>query len=140
MPPRKRDSLKMSYGGASGLTAPALRKALSDPEVLGVASDGTNITNFVHVGVGNASLARFEGAAQLVADLIVQMRVGAPDADNGEPTPFNLAATRQALREHGHTSVRSVIVEGLLRSMAQDGRDMEGGRGSLHLDWASLRS
>ena len=127
-------------GGASGLPGPALRKALADLEALGIASDDTNITIFVHVGVENASRARFEGAAQLEADLIAQLREEAPDADNGEPTPFNLAATCQALRERGHTSVRPDIIEGLLRGMAQDGRDMEGGRGNLHLRKASRGS
>jgi ATP-dependent DNA helicase RecQ len=127
-------------GGASGLTMPALRKALSDLEALGIANDDTNITIFVHVAVENASRARFEAAAQLEADLIEQLRAEAPDADNGEATPFNLSATCQVLREQGHTSVRPDIVEGLLRGMAQDGRDMEGGRGNLHIRKASRGS
>lgn len=126
--------------GASGLAGPALRKALTDLEALGIASDDTNITIFVHVGGKNASRARFEGAAKLEADLIAQLREEAPDADNGEPTPFNLAVTCQVLRENGHTSVRPDIIEGLLRGMAQDGRDMEGGRGNLHLRKASRGS
>lgn len=126
--------------GASGLPAPALRKALTDLEVLGISTDDTNITIFVHVGVENASRARFESAMRLEADLIAQMREEAPDADDGEPTPFNLAATCQVLRESGHTSVRPDIVEGLLRGMAQDGRDMEGGRGNIHLRKASRGS
>jgi len=127
-------------GGASGLAGLALRKALTDLEALGIASDDTNITIFVHVGVENASRARFEGAARLEADLIAQLREVTPDADNGEPTPFNLAATCQVLRDSGHTSVRPDIIEGLLRGMAQDGRDMEGGRGNLHLRKASRGS
>jgi ATP-dependent DNA helicase RecQ len=126
--------------GASGLAGPALRKALTDLEALGIASDDTNITIFVHVGVENASRVRFEGAAQLEAGLIAQLREEAPDADNGEPTPINLAATCQVLRESGHTSVRPDIIEGLLRGIAQDGRDMEGGRGNLHLRKASRSS
>ncbi len=73
-------------------------------------------------------------------DLIAQLREEAPDADNGEPTPFNLAATCQVLRESGHISVRPDIIEGLLRGMAQDGRDMDGGRGNLHLRKASRGS
>jgi ATP-dependent DNA helicase RecQ len=127
-------------GGASGLAGPALRKALADLETLGIANDDTNITIFVHEGVKNASRARFERAAQLEADLIAQLREQAPDADNGEPTPFNLAATCQVLRERGHTSVRPDSIEGLLRGMAQDGRDMDGGRGNLHLRKASRGS
>lgn len=119
-------------GGASGLTGPALRRALTDLEALGIANDDTNITIFVHVGVENASRARFEEASKLEAELVSRLREEAPDADDGEPTPFNLAATSQVLREAGHNTVRPDIVEGLLRGMAQDGRDMEGGRGNLH--------
>jgi len=127
-------------GGASGLTGPGLRKALTDLEALGIARDDTNITIFVHVGVENASRVRFEAADQLESNLIAQLREEAPDADNGESTPFNLAVTCQVLRENGHTSVRPDIIEGLLRGMAQDGRDMEGGRGNLHLRKASRGS
>jgi len=127
-------------GGASGLTGPALRKALTDLEALGIARDDTNITIFVHVGVEDASRSRFEAASKLEADLVSQLREEAPDADNGEPTPFNLAATCQVLREAGHTSVRPDIVESLLRGMAQDGRDMDGGRGNLTLRRASRGS
>lgn len=126
--------------GASGFTGPALRRALTDLEALGIANDDTNITIFVHVGVENASHARFEGASKLEAELVSILREEAPDADDGEPTPFNLAATSQVLREAGHNAVRPDIVEGLLRGMAQDGRDMDGGRGNLHIRKASRGS
>jgi len=129
-----------ALAGVSGLAGPALRKALSDLESLGIANDDTNITIFVHVGVENASRVRFEAAARLEFDLVAFMREEAPDADTGEPTPFNLAATCQKLRESGHSSVRPDIVECLLRGMAQDGRDMEGGRGNLNLRKASRSS
>ena len=126
--------------GASGLTGPALRRALTELEALGIANDDTNITIFVHVGVENASQARFEGASRLEAELVSILREEAPDADDGGANPFNLAATSQTLRETGHTTVRPDIVEGLLRGMAQDGRDMEGGRGNLHVRKASRGS
>ena len=129
-----------ALSGVSGLTGPALRKALTDLEALGISRDDTNITIFVHVGIENASHVRLEAAAQLETDLIAQLREEAPDADNGEPTPFNLAVTSQVLRENGHKAVRPDIIEGLLRGMAQDGRDMEGGRGNLHLRKASRGS
>ena len=129
-----------ALGGASGLTGPALRKALTDLEALGIASDDTNITIFVHVGVENGSRARLDEASKLESDLIARLREEATDAENGEPTPFNLAATCQMLREAGHSAVRPDIVEALLRGMAQDGRDMEGGRGNLHLRKASRGS
>jgi ATP-dependent DNA helicase RecQ len=126
--------------GASGLPVPALRKALSDLEALSIANDDTNITIFVHVGVEDMSRGRLEEASRLEADLISQLREEAPNAEDGEPSPFNLAATCQLLRERGHGSVRPDIVEGLLRGMAQDGRDMEGGRGNLHVRRASRGS
>lgn len=126
--------------GASGLPGPALRKALTDLEALGIANNDTNITIFVHVGVEDMSRVRLEEAWRLEADLISQLREEAPDADDGEPSPFNLAATCQLLRDRGHGSVRPDIVEGLLRGMAQDGRDMEGGRGNLHVRRASRGS
>ncbi len=117
--------------GVSKLSGGALRKALTDLEALGIASDDTNITVFVHVGVENASQARFDQAAALEADLIYLMREEAPDADDGEPVPFNLSQTCQALRERGHGEVRPDLVEAIIRGMAQDGRDMDGGRGNL---------
>ena len=126
--------------GASGLSVPALRKALTDLEALGIANDDTNITIFVHVGVADRSRVRLESAARLEADLVALLREEAPDAESGEAMPFNLAVTCQVLRERGHTSVRPDIVEGLLRGMAQDGRDMEGGRGNLHVRRASRAS
>lgn len=119
--------------GASGLSTAALRKALTDLEALGIASDDTNITIFVHSGVADASQARLEQAARLEEDLIALMREIAPDADQIDPIPFNLSAACQELRHRGHGEVRPDLVEALVRGMAQDGRDMEGGRGNLSL-------
>ncbi|MEP1574689.1 RecQ family ATP-dependent DNA helicase [Roseibium album] len=126
--------------GVSGLTPPALRRALTDLEALGIAKDDTNITIFVHAGIEYASRARFKAASGLESDLISMLREEAPDADDGEATPFNLAITSQTLREAGHTSVRPDIIETLLRGIAQDGRDMEGGRGNIHVRKASRGS
>ncbi|MCR8725931.1 RecQ family ATP-dependent DNA helicase [Frigidibacter sp. SLM-1] len=117
--------------GVSGLSGAALRKALTDLEAVGIANDDTNITIFAHVGIENSSQNRFDRAAALEADLIALMRELAPDADANEPLPLNLAQTSQALRERGHSDVRPDLVEALIRGMAQDGRDMDGGRGNL---------
>ncbi len=119
--------------GVSGLTMSALRKALADLEALGIAKDDTNITIFVHVRVENASPKRFEAASRLEADLIAILREQAPDVDVNEALPCHLASVAQALRERGHASVRPDIVEGLLRGIAQDGRDMDGGKGNIGL-------
>lgn len=119
--------------GVSGLTVSVLRKALADLEALGIAKDDTNITIFVHVRIENASPKRFEAASRLEADLISTLREQAPDLEIDEAWPCHLASVAQALRELGHASVRPDIVEGLLRGIAQDGRDMDGGKGNIGL-------
>jgi ATP-dependent DNA helicase RecQ len=119
--------------GVSGLTGGALRRALSDLEALGIATDDTAITIFIHVGVEGSSKQRFQVATALEAALIDAMREASPDAEGGEAQPLNLAATCQVLRDHGHLGVRPDLVEAHLRSLAQDGRDEDGGRGNIHL-------
>jgi ATP-dependent DNA helicase RecQ len=61
------------------------------------------------------------------------MREGAPDAEIGNGLPLNLQVSSQTLRDRGHADVRPYIVERLLRGMAQDGRDLDGGRGNVGL-------
>ncbi|MBV7410615.1 RecQ family ATP-dependent DNA helicase [Maritimibacter sp. DP1N21-5] len=117
--------------GVSGLTVSGVRKALADLEALGIAKDDTNITIFVHTRGETASPKRFTAAASLEADLITILRELAPEADLNEALPCHLASVAQALRERGHASVRPDVVEGLLRGIAQDGRDMDGGMGNI---------
>lgn len=119
--------------GASGLSSGGLMKALSDLETLGIATDDTAITAFVHVGVENASSQRFELSCQLENELISLMRENAPDADNGEPQPLHLVETCQLLRDRGYTKIRPDLVETILRGLSQDGRDQDGGKGNIHL-------
>ena len=119
--------------GASGLSAGGLVKALSDLEALGIATDDTAITVHVHVGVENASMQRLENAGQLERELIALMREGAPDAEIGEPLPLHLAETCQYLRDRGFSKIRPDVIETLLRGLAHDGRDLDGGKGNIHL-------
>jgi len=119
--------------GASSLTGGALRKALSDLEALGIATDDTAITIFVHVGVEGASRHRFQAASALETALILALSESAPDAGDGEAYPLYLAAACQMLRDQGHAGARPDLIEAHLRSFAQDGRDEEGGRGNIQL-------
>ena len=119
--------------GACGMSAGALHKALADLEVLGIASNDTAVTVFVHIGVEDASQRRLEQAAHLEADLIAMMREAAPDAESHEPLTLNLTEGCQALRDCGHTKVRPDLVEKLLQGMTFDGRDQDGGRGNISL-------
>jgi ATP-dependent DNA helicase RecQ len=123
--------------GMSGLTSGALRKALADLETLGIATNDTAVTIFLRVGIEDASARRFKAAAKMEADLIALLREAFPEADEGNPHPLHLAETCQALREKGHVNVRPDVVETLLRGIAHDGLDQDGGRGNIYLRKAS---
>src|SRR5690606_11369097 len=93
----------------------------------------TAVTVFLHLGIEDASIRRFERSARMEADLVAMMRAAAPDADDREVQPLHLTEASQALRDLGHPPVRPDLVETILRGMAQDGRDLDGGRGNLAL-------
>lgn len=119
--------------GACGLSGRELHRAFADLEALGIASNDTGITVYVHLGVEDASARRLDHAARMEADLIALMQEAVPDAEGADAQPLNLTETCQALRDKGHSQVRPDLVETILRGMAQDGRDQDGGRGSLNL-------
>ena len=110
-----------------------MHRAFADLEALGIASNDTGITVYVHLGVEDASARRLDHAGRMEADLIALMQEAVPDAEGAEAQPLNLTETCQALREKGHVQVRPDLMETILRGMAQDGRDQDGGRGNLTL-------
>ena len=122
----------------SGLTGSGLNKALADLETLGIARNDTALTAFVHIGVEGQSSQRLESASRLEADLIALMRELHPDADDLKHVPLHLPSMCQALRDKGHPVVRPDIIDRILGSLAQDGRDEDGGRGSIHRRRATL--
>ncbi len=122
---------------ACGLAPGALSKAMADLESLGLARNDVAMTVFVHVGVAQASAARFADAARLEVDLIELMQELAPDADDRVPNPLHLAETCQRLRDRGHATARPDIVDKLLRGIARDGRGQDGGKGNISLRTAS---
>ena len=117
--------------GACGLTGRRLRKAMADLEALGIASNDTAITMFLHLGVPNGSRQRLAAACDLERDLIGRLRELAPDLEARERALLNLKLASQELRDAGHASVRPDIVERLIRGLARDGRDDGEGLGSL---------
>jgi ATP-dependent DNA helicase RecQ len=119
--------------GACKLSGRDLRRALTDLEALGIARDDTAITVFVHLAVEDASTRRLDQATRMETDLIALMQDAVPDAQGSDPQPLHLTETCQALRDLGHAQVRPDLVETILRSLAQDGRDQDGGRGNLTL-------
>ena len=117
----------------SGLTPEGVRRALHDLEGLGIASNDTALTAFVHAGVEHASRKRFEEAAALEQGLIGLMRVQAPDMERGESHQLNLRHATQELRNDGHSHALPERLRQIVRSISADGRGEGGGGGSLGL-------
>ena len=113
--------------GESGLTPARLRKALNFLEALGIASNDTAITVFIHLAVEDSSSKRLTEVSGLEGDLLDRFRELAPDLEPWEVSTLNLRLASQQLRDAGHTTVRPDIVEKLIRGIARDGReDAEG--------------
>lgn len=73
--------------GACGLSGRELHRAFADLEVLGIASNDTAVTVYVHLGVEGASVRRLDHAARMEADLIAMMQEAVPDAEGAEAQP-----------------------------------------------------
>ena len=117
----------------SGLTPEEVRKALYDLEAMGIASNDTALTAFVHAGVARGSRKRFQEAAALEQGLIDLMREKAPDMERGETSALHLRQATQELKDEGHAHALPELLRGIVRSIAADGRGEGGGGGSLGL-------
>lgn len=118
---------------ASGLSADKVRAALFDLERLGIASNDTTLTAFVHAGVERSSSKRLTSAAALEVALIAILREAAPDLGKGESSVLQLRRAAQSLKEAGHADAQIERIWRILRSLAADGRNEDGGVGSLRL-------
>lgn len=127
--------------GVSGLNPERLRKAMADLETLGIASDDTALTAFVHAGTERSSRRRLEEAAALEAALVEQLREAAPDLAVGESTLLHLRHATQRLRDLGHAQALPEKLLRIVRSIANDGRGEEGhgSFGLRRLDAETLR-
>ena len=117
--------------GVSGLSAEGVRSALYDLERLGIASNDTALTAFVHAGVARNSRKRFDEAAELETALIAQMREAAPDMGKEDTSILHLRVSAQTLRDEGVTDPLPERLWRILRSIANDGRGEGGDAGSL---------
>ena len=117
--------------GASGLSAEGVRGALYDLERLGIASNDTVLTAFVHAGVVRNSRKRFDEAAELETALMAQMREAAPDMSKGDMWPLHLRVAAQTLRDAEVVDPLPERLWRILRSIANDGRGEGGDAGSL---------
>ena len=117
----------------SGLSSEQVRKAFYDLEALGLASNDTALTAYVHVAVENSSRKRLERAAALEAALIALLREEHPDLGRGESSVLHLRHANQRLKDTGHTHALPERLRQLLGSLAADGRDESEARGSIKL-------
>ena len=117
--------------GVSGLSPEGVRAALYDLERIGIASNDTALTAFVHTGVERSSRKRLEEAESLEKALIEHLRLAAPDMDKGDASILHLRVASQVLRDAGVVDPLPERLWRILRSIAADGRGEGGGSGSL---------
>ena len=115
----------------AGLTPEGVRAALNDLERLGIASNDTVLTAFVHLGVQRSSRQRFQQSAALERALIDLLREMAPDFEKGDSSTLHLRLATQRLKDQGHEYALPVLLRRLVLSIAADGRGEGGSGGSL---------
>ena len=108
--------------GATGLGPEGVRAALHDLERLGIASNDTVLTAFVHAGVVRSSEKRLLEAAELEVALIAHMREAAPEVARGESAPLHLRIAAQVLRDEGLADPLPERLRRIVRGLARDGR------------------
>ena len=117
--------------GVSGLEPQALRKAFFDLEHLGVAKNDTVLTAYVHAGIENSSLRRFEKARELEVGLLAHLREHAPDLQAGDASTLHLRHATRTLHDAGLVQASPLTISNLIKGLARDGRGDEAGLGSL---------
>ena len=118
---------------AARLDAQDVRRAMSDLEAFGIASNDLALTAFVHVGVERSSARRLERAQALEAALIDELRLAAPDLAVGDASLPNLRHATQRLKDAGHAHALPDVLWRSVRSLAADGRIDGNGISSLGL-------
>ncbi len=116
---------------AAGLNSEGVRAALYDLERLGIASNDTVLTAYVHTGVQRTSKQRFQQASDLEEALIDHLREAAPDVEIGESHPMHLRQVTQRLKDDGYQHALPELLRRIVRSIAADGRGEGGEGGSL---------
>ncbi|HMO48027.1 MAG TPA: RecQ family ATP-dependent DNA helicase [Rubrivivax sp.] len=117
---------------ATGFSADALRETLFLFDRLGIASNDTALTAYVHVAVERSSKKRFDEACALERAVIAALREEAPDLGSGDASPLHLRLLAQRLKDQGHPALPQRLRQ-IIAGLAGDGRDGEDGKGSLAL-------
>ena len=118
---------------ASGMSSEEVQAALHDLERLGIASNDTVLTAFVHTGVRRGSRQRFDEAAALEKALIDLLRETDPDMEKGDSSALHLRIATQRLKDDGHKHALPELLLRILLSIAADGRGDGGGGGSIEV-------
>ena len=108
---------------AAGLAARAVRSALQDLESLGIATNDTALTAYVHRGVKGASKKRLVEACELETALISHMREQAPDLGKNDSSVLNLRFAAQRLRDDEVADPLPERLMRIVRSIGNDGRE-----------------
>jgi ATP-dependent DNA helicase RecQ len=119
--------------GVSGLSTENVRKALYDLESLGIASNDTALTAFVHTGVERSSQNRLKEAVALEIALLAEMRQAAPDLAKDQGSLLQLRHATQRLKDGGHPYASPEKLLRIVRSLSSDSRNEDSGVGSLRL-------
>ena len=117
--------------GVTGLTSGGVRNAMTDLARLGLVSNDTILTAYVHHGVQRPSRERFCRAGSMEEDLIRLMQEHAPDQPAEEAQPLYLRQASQYLKDHGHEHALPLLVQRSLKSIAADG--LEEMRGTANM-------
>ena len=117
--------------GVTGLTSEGVRNAMTDLAHLGLVSNDTILTAYVHQGVQRPSRERFSRAGAMEKELIRLMQEHAPDQPIGESQPLYLRQASQYLKDHGHEHALPLLVQRSLTSIASDG--LEEARGTSNM-------
>ena len=117
--------------GVADMNAEGLRAALYDLEKLGIASNDTALTAYVHYGVERSSEKRLNQAVELERALIKRLREAAPDMGKGNAWPLHLRRLNQQLKDAGYEYALPERLLRILRSLGADGRGQDGSGSSL---------
>ncbi|MBW7864527.1 MAG: RecQ family ATP-dependent DNA helicase [Candidatus Hydrogenedentes bacterium] len=119
--------------GASRLSSSGVVRAMRDLERLGILTNDTAFTAYVHVGVENATRKRMDAASAMESALLSLLRETAPDLEKRERTLLHLRQVSQHLKNGGHPRALPEVVHRILAGLANDGKTEGRGGGSLRM-------
>ena len=109
--------------GLTGLDTRGVRTAMNDLASLGLVSNDTALTAYVHQAVANQSRARYRQAADMEEALIAMMQETVPDQEISQTQTLHLRQASQHLKDQGHKRTLPLLVQRSLKSIASGGTE-----------------